>query len=57
MAGRPKEFDGIIKTPTTQAQRRHLEMRAVAANDSVAAVVRHLIDQDMRRVKEGKHGR
>lgn len=49
--GRPKLYDGKIRVPLTSAQLLHLQMRAVAANESVAAILRSLVTKDMEEVK------
>ena len=50
-----KQFGKRLRTPVTPEQERHLQFRAVAGNTSVAAILRHLIDEDIR--KEGKHAK
>ncbi len=45
--GRPKEFDHRVDTRLTALQVFYL--RHMAGNESVANVIRRLVDQDLRR--------
>ena len=52
--GRPRQYDDRIRVGLTNAQIRHLEFRALSISDrpdSIAAVIRHLIDKDMEELK------
>jgi hypothetical protein len=52
LRGPTKEFNREVRADLTNAQHLHLRMRALAANQSVAAVLRHLISKDMEATKE-----
>jgi len=54
LRGPVKEFNSEIRADLTDAQHLHLQMRAVAENISVAAVLRHLINKDMKEEANGK---
>lgn len=46
-----KQFDKRMRTPITREHERHLEYRALVGGTSIAAVVRYLIDKDMKEAK------
>ena len=52
MPGPQKKYVKKLRTPVTEKQERHLQFRAVGGNTSVAAVLRHLIDEDIRKEKD-----
>jgi hypothetical protein len=52
LRGPKKQFNSEIRVDLTDAQLLHLRMRAVAANDSVAAVLRELVNKDRKETEE-----